>query len=47
MPKKGFRVITVSEKVYNRLSLLALAAGYTGHGAVQKFLEKNVCGFRA
>lgn len=46
MPKEGFKVITVSEKVYNRLSLLAIAAGYRGHGAVQKYLERNVCGFR-
>ena len=47
MPKEGFKVITVSERVWSRLNLLALAAGYTGHGAVQKFLERNVCGFRA
>ena len=47
MPKDGFKVLTVSDRVWNRLSLLALAAGYTGHGAVQKYLKRVVCGFRA
>jgi len=47
MPKKGYKVVTVSDRVWNRLSLLALTAGYTGHGAVQRFLARNVCGFRA
>ena len=46
VPKKGFKVITVSEKVYNRLNLIALSAGYRGYGAVQRFLKRNVCGFR-
>ena len=47
MPKDGFKVFTISDRVWNRLSLLALAAGYTGHGAVQKYLERIICGFRA
>lgn len=47
MPKKGFKVITVSDRVWNRLNLLAVSAGYTGHGAVQKYLKRVTCGFRA
>ena len=46
MPKKGYKVLTVSERVWNRLSLLAMAAGYRGYGAVQKYLSRTVCGFR-
>ena len=46
MPKKGFKVITISEEVWRRLSLLALAAGYRGHGAIPKYLKYNVCGLR-
>lgn len=46
MPKYGFKVITVSQRVYDQLELLAAASGYTGHGAIPKFLEKQVCGFR-
>ncbi|NQT07557.1 hypothetical protein HQ586_00620 [Candidatus Bathyarchaeota archaeon] len=46
MPKKGFQVVTLSDRVMNRLSLLAMSAGYTGYGAVQKYLKRVVCGLR-
>lgn len=46
MPKPGYKVVTLSDQVWNRLSLLAMAAGYTGYGSVQKYLKRVVCGLR-
>lgn len=46
MPKDGYKVVTLSDRVWNRLNLLAMAAGYRGHGAVQKYLKRVVCGLR-
>ncbi len=44
LPKPGYQVVTLSDRVMNRLSLLAMAAGYTGYGSVQKYLKRVVCG---
>lgn len=44
LPKEGYKVVTLSDQVWNRLSLLAMAAGYTGYGSVQKYLKRVVCG---
>jgi len=46
MPKPGYKVLTLSDQVWNRLNLLAMSAGYTGHGAVQRYLKRSVCGLR-